>query len=59
MKNKVFNALYQFAKIAQSFRRNIRQLLALGLLCSYLTCQPQQQPWEQITPSSLNQNAFF
>ena len=28
-------ALYQCAKIAQSLQRNIRPLLALGLLCFY------------------------
>ena len=25
----------------------------------YLTCQQQQKTWEQITPSSLNQNVFY
>ena len=50
-------ALYQRANIAQSLQRNIRPLFASGLL--YLTCQQQQETWEQITPSSLNQNVFY
>ena len=54
-------ALYQCAKITQSLQRNIRPLIALGLLYFYLslTCQQQQKTWEQITPSSLNQNMFY
>ena len=35
MKNKIFNALYQCAKIAQSLKRNIRPLFALSVLCFY------------------------
>ena len=45
MKNRIFDeALYQYAKIAQSLQHNKRPLFALGLLCfypkvlMYLTC---------------------
>ena len=57
-------ALYQCAKIAQSLQRNITPYL-LWAYCvfiqvwMYLTCQQQQKTWEQITPSSLNQNVFY
>ena len=60
-------ALYQCAKkIAQNLQRNIRHktIIRFGLsvyiqVWMYLTCQQQQKTWEQITPSLLNQNAFY
>ena len=59
-------ALYHCAKIAKSLQRNIRPLFALGLLCFYsslnvlyLTAATKNIFWEQITPSSLNQDVFY